>query len=156
MARAIVLVSLSLTFAGCSKDGPNVPTSSAPSDVPSSSASERPTVSPSAGPDAGDPVDALVTRLTASPLWINGTFPAVKLPQAASPSAVLGEMFTKISFEPGPVKTHTIVSTREVRIGAEPKPYTAVVVDTNLGRKIVLLQHQGDSGWWSRVFPYAP
>jgi hypothetical protein len=50
------------------------------------------------------------------------------------------------------------LETRQVRIpGSLPDVYTAVIVDTDLGKKIVLMKYEGAAlGWWSRVFPAEP
>lgn len=106
--------------------------------------------------DAGKPtdsIDRLALRLSASPLWTNGSFPKLDLSESASVDQVLARMFERISFDPGRVTTHTISKTRTVHIGAGTNEYTAVLVDTNVGRKIVLLQWQGTHmGWWTRAF----
>ena len=62
-------------------------------------------------------------------------------------------MFRTVSFDPGPVKDHLILATKTLKIGSDPTPYEAVLVDTDQGRKIVLIRYEPSaSGWWSRVF----
>src|SRR5688500_8799280 len=63
-------------------------------------------------------------------------------------------MFDMISFDRVRVKHHKTLEERAVQIrGSLPDRYTAALVETDLGEKIVLLQHQGDVvGWWSRVY----
>ena len=97
-------------------------------------------------------IDRLVARLSASPLWLNGRSPNLDVPATAKPDEVLTQMFTRISFDQGRVTQHTILTTKIVRIPPETEPYTAVAIDTNLGPKLVLMQHHGKSGFWTRVF----
>jgi hypothetical protein len=102
-----------------------------------------------------DPIEALVDRLSSSHgMWTNGMFPKLDLPATASAEQVVARVFKMISFDKGRVKSHRILETREIRIrGPLPDTYTALLVDTDFGRKIVLLQYTSPSvGWWSRVF----
>jgi hypothetical protein len=143
---------LALTLTACDRSQPSTPAVSA------GATSAAPVAAVSAAPSAsaatvGDAIGVLVAKLSASPLWTNGLSPTLPLPKTASVEAVLAEMFQHVSFDPGPVTSHRILVTRRVHIGSEPEPYTAVLVDTNLGRKIVLLRYDGEElGWWSRVF----
>lgn len=106
--------------------------------------------------DAGVAVDAierLVARLSRQPLWANGAFPKVALPASAATAEVVAQVLARVSFDRGRVRKHRVVSERQVRIGDEVEPYTAVLTETDQGELIVLLRHQGDAvGWWSRVF----
>ncbi len=108
----------------------------------------------SLGWSQGDPVEALVKRLSETHgLWINGLSPTLDLPATASPAEVVEQVFQRVSFAEGRVKKHSIVRVSEVTIaGGAPDPYTAVLVDSDQGQKIVLIQYQNSSGWWSRVF----
>jgi len=102
-----------------------------------------------------DPVDRLVTRLSSSHgLWRNGEFPSLGLPASASTEQLVSRVFQMTGFERGQVTTHRILKVRKVRIpGDLPDIYTAVVTDTDLGRKIVLFKYEGPAtGWWSRVY----
>lgn len=128
---------------------PLEPTASAPVDAPKPSASVAP-----AGEEAGaDAIDRLVRRLAAQPLWTNGVSPQLKLPKTTPVAEVVAQVLLIVSFNPGKVKTHEVISTRSVVIGSEPEPYQAALVDTDQGRKIVLLRYEPpDFGWWSRVF----
>ena len=67
-------------------------------------------------------------------------------------------MFALTSFDAGRVTRHTLRTTKDVRIGTGPSDvYTAVLVETNLGDKIVLLRSGGtEHRWWSRVFDADP
>ena len=102
-----------------------------------------------------DPVDRLVTRLSSSHgLWRNGEFPSLGLPASASTEQVVSKVFQMTGFERGQVTTHRILKVRKARIpGDLPDIYTAVVTDTDFGRKIVLFKYEGAAtGWWSRVY----
>ena len=83
-------------------------------------------------------------------------FPALNLPATASTDQVVSRVFDMISFDAGRVDDYQILEARRVQItGTLPDEYTAAVVDTHLGRKIVLMQFQpsGNGGmWWSRVY----
>ncbi len=103
-----------------------------------------------------DSIEALVTQLSSSHLmWKNGLFPTLDLPATASIEQILERVFQLSGFEKGHVSSHRILETRQVRIGesSSEATYTAVLVDTDLGRKIVLLQYLSTSeSWWSRVY----
>ena len=108
-----------------------------------------------------DPVDQLVAKLSSDELWMNGYFNAIDLPPSASAESVLTEfyqyrgqkehvthLFPKLF-----VATYQIIEIRQVQIGSTlgDKNFIAVLVDTNLGKKIVLLQYENqNSKWWSR------
>ena len=99
-----------------------------------------------------DPIENLVTKLSSNPLWQNGISPVIDLPPTASSQQVVQRVFEMISFDQGKVSNHSIVEIREVQIrGSLPDQYTAVLVKTNLGEKIILLQYSGKM-WWSKVY----
>jgi len=54
-------------------------------------------------------------------------------------------------FTQGRGKPFRIIANRAVRIDRETADYEAVLVETALGRKIVLLSY-ASNGWWTRVF----
>ena len=103
-----------------------------------------------------DSIETLVARLSSSHgLWVNGLYPTLDLPATASTEQVVARVFQMTGFDKGHVSSHRILETRLVRIGDSfpDATYTAVLVETDLGRKIVLLQHSSPSGgWWSRVY----
>ena len=126
----------------------------APAAKPTTTAPSAP---PAANVTAPGPIDRLVERLSASHgLWQNGTFPDLGLPGTASTDAVVARVFEMTGFDAGHVKEHRIVDTRQVHIpGSVPDTYTACVVETDMGTKIVLLQYQHGGSremWWSRVY----
>jgi hypothetical protein len=104
---------------------------------------------------ADDSIENLVARLSSSyGLWQNGITPNLDLPSTASIEQVVARVFQMTGFDKGHVATHQILKKQQVRIsGSLPDVYTAVLVDTNFGRKIVLLKYEGPTlGWWSRVY----
>ncbi|HUG73167.1 MAG TPA: hypothetical protein VMK82_07080 [Steroidobacteraceae bacterium] len=106
---------------------------------------------PAAGARETDPIAELVARLSATGgLWTNGMFRKIDLPATAPIPQVLKSALEYNRYDKRVVTAHRITETRGVRIGVE-QGYTAVLVDTDLGRKIVLLRHV-PIGWWSRVY----
>jgi len=102
-----------------------------------------------------DAVDAVVRELSNVPFPTGGLAPTIDLPATASVEEVLKAMFAIVSFTPGRVTRHSVLGSRRVSIPtADPHEFLAVTVDTNLGQKIVLMQHQGPRvGWWTRAYP---
>jgi hypothetical protein len=88
-------------------------------------------------------------------LWQNGLYPMLGLPESASPEQILERVFQKTGFDRGHVSSYKILEVRQVRIpGSLPDRYTAALVQTDLGEKIVLFKYDGQAagGWWSRVY----
>lgn len=150
---------------------PNEPATSEPTrddEVPTESeqtASEAPAPVEAANaardPDEDMPrmtIDSLVAELSANPLWTNGISPGLDSPPEATSETILDEMFTRISFDEGPVTDYRITEQREVLISPETEPYRALELETDQGRKLVLLRYVRDSQprWWSRVFNVTP
>jgi hypothetical protein len=103
-----------------------------------------------------DPIDRLVASLSSDGMWQNGLFKPVDLPPSATPAEVLFQV-DKLTglYQGGKLTSYQIIEVRQVQIGSNQTggKFTAVLLDTNLGKKIVLLQNQGSkTGWWSRVY----
>jgi hypothetical protein len=149
------LLLLTVALAGCAT---NRTTSKAPPPTPEAGGrSLAPTgLVPPSSMHMDDPIEALVERLSLTHgLWVNGFAPKIDLPANAPTNQVLEQMFKVIGFNNGHVTSYQIVETRQVRIigGFQDTNFMAVLVETNLGRKVVLLQHQtGPGGWWSRTY----
>jgi hypothetical protein len=104
-----------------------------------------------------DPITRLVERLAASHLWRNGMYPDLGLPATATTDQVIARLFEMTSFEKGEVKQYRILETRQVQIGSRPGMYTAAIVQTDLGSKVVLLKYESAvTRWWSRVYDSEP
>jgi hypothetical protein len=102
-----------------------------------------------------DPIERLVADFSASyGLWENGTFPMLGLPETASTDEVVAKTFKMTGFDKGQVTSYKILKIRQAHIrGSLPDLYTAVLVQTDFGEKIVLFKYVGSSvGWWSRVY----
>lgn len=99
-----------------------------------------------------DPIDRLVADASASHFWLSGAFPLLGLPETASPEQVIKRIFEKWDFDKkGFVTSYRILKIRQVHIrGSLPDLYTAALVQTNFGKKIVLFRYGGYE-WWSRV-----
>ena len=101
------------------------------------------------------PVDQLVADLSSSHgHWENGTYPVLGLPGTASPEQVVKGVFDMTSFDAGHIASYRIIEIRPVYIqGSVPAAYTAALVQTDLGEKIVLFDYVGPKvGWLSRVY----
>ncbi len=106
-------------------------------------------------------IDQLVAKLSSNDVWMSGYFTPVDLPQTASAGDVVERVFLdrrSLSRWLPTVTTYHIVSVQQVYIASiiGEKNFAAVVVDTNLGQKIVLLQYiAGMKSWWSRIYDAA-
>jgi hypothetical protein len=120
---------------------------------PQADAAPQPAAPQPAAP--ADPIDALVAQLSKTGgMWLNGISPSLELPEDAPYEDLVREFFQKVSYEGGPIGSTKIEEIRPVTIppGQLDDQYTAVLVTTNLGRKILLLQYSKAGGWWSRVY----
>ena len=100
-----------------------------------------------------DPISALSTRLQSDKggMWKNGAFPIIDLPDNASLQAVLANGVKMWGFDEGGITEYKVITTRKVSLEVGNMPeYTAVLIDSNLGRKIFVMQYQGL--WWTRFF----
>jgi hypothetical protein len=109
----------------------------------------------SARPDA---IDSFVAALSADGwMWENG-IDATRATQATTPEEVISETLRMAKFEAGLITSYQILKKREVHI---PDTYTAALVDTNLGRMIVLMRYtKGNDSvpghWWRRIYDANP
>jgi hypothetical protein len=111
---------------------------------------------PAASAVAPDPIEKLVARLSSTGTWQNGPFMAVELPPSAPVNDVVAQIHERQHFyRIAKVTSYQILEIREVSIPSSipGNPYTAVLIDTNLGTKIVLLQYEDQiKAWWNRVY----
>jgi len=108
---------------------------------------------PAPPPDAPgmDLIGALVTRLKATRgMWVNGYYTPIELPATTPIPQVLAAVLETIHYDERRATTYHIVEIREVQVEFQQR-YVAVLVETDLGNKIVLLRHT-ESGWWNRVY----
>ena len=103
---------------------------------------------------APDSIDRLVSRLSSDHSWEAGSYLTLGLPATSSVEQVVAKVLQRSDLDGKSVTTHKILTVQQVSIpGSLPGIYTAVLVDTDLGRKVVLLNHVGpDHDWWYRVF----
>jgi len=103
-----------------------------------------------------DPISKLESRINSakSSAWVNGISPKINLSQDAKPDQVLNEIFNVISFDKGRVTSFSIIEERSIELKSPGLiKYKAVLVDTNLGKKIVIYKYDGKLlGWWSKTF----
>jgi len=99
-----------------------------------------------------DAIDLFVANLSAGGgLWVNG-IDAVPVTQAATPEEVVSETMRLAKFEAGLMTSYRILNIRKVYISPFSETYIAVLVDTNLGRMIVLMQGTTAGHWWRRIY----
>lgn len=111
-----------------------------------------------------DSIDRLVAALSAaSGLYLNGFPRGSSLPQSASNEQLVIEAFRTTEFDPGRVTKYRILKIRHVSVGegSFSHMYTAILADTNLGKKIVLTCYvKGDGStagyWWRRIYGVDP
>jgi hypothetical protein len=105
-------------------------------------------------PTVADPIDTLVTNLNASHgLWINGMYPIIELPADAKTEQVLAAAVKMTGFDQGHIKTYKIVEVRTVQINTgRAEPYSAALVESDLGMKIFLFKAERSNRWWTRFY----
>jgi hypothetical protein len=90
-------------------------------------------------------------------MWVNGAYPIISLPEDAKPEAVLAQAFKMTGFDKGHIKTYRIREVRGVELTASGmKNCFAVLVESDLGKKILLLRYQGKQRWWTRFYDAIP
>ena len=105
-----------------------------------------------------DAIDGFVAALSADGwMWKNGA-DSIRVTQATTPEEVVSETLRMAKFEAGLMTSYQILDIREVHI---PDTCTAALVDTNLGRMIVLMQYVKEKGstpgyWWRRIYDASP
>jgi hypothetical protein len=101
-----------------------------------------------------DPIDQLVTNLSASHgLWRRSSPPVIKLPATASTKEVVAKALE------GQVASCKILKGRPVLVqGTLPElTYTAALVQTNVGKKIVIFRYEEEAaGWRTWIFDVKP
>src|SRR5205823_13399605 len=91
-----------------------------------------------------DSIDRLVSRLSSEHSWEQGGYPSLGLPATSSIEQVVSRVLERSGSDKQRVTTHKILKVREVSIpGSLPGIYTAILVGTDLGGKVVLLNHVG-------------
>ena len=100
----------------------------------------------------GTPIHNLVKKLDGhGGLWVNGISPTLSLPATASVHEVVKRYVESGALDG--VKAFTILSSERVKIDASY--YEAVLLDTRSGQRIILMQFQENTGWWTKTFEVA-
>ena len=95
---------------------------------------------------ASDDIDSFISKLSPFGIWENGIFIPILLSESASPQQVVTEVLSKYHFD-----KYSIVEIKDVTINS--MKYSAALIDTNRGRKIMLVRYYGgSSGWWNKMF----
>jgi hypothetical protein len=96
-------------------------------------------------------IDRIVQRESSNREFGSGWYRAIKLPATAPVEALLAQAFKNtLPYPTHPGSMH-VISKREVKIST--LTYTAILVDTEDGRKIVFLHYDEPvHDWWSRVY----
>ena len=101
-----------------------------------------------------DPIDALVEELNASHgLWINGLYPIIELPPDAAPEEVLAQAIKLVGFSQGHIQSYQVQEIRQVQITTGlTETFSAALLQTDLGTKILIFKPEGDDRWWTRFY----
>jgi hypothetical protein len=102
-----------------------------------------------------DPINVLAQKLNASHgSWINGLSPDISLPPEATPEEVLAQALKMTGFDQGHIKTCQIREVRQVQLNrtGRMESYSAALVESDLGTKILLFKHMGKKWWWTRFY----
>jgi hypothetical protein len=112
-----------------------------------------------------DLIDRLVEEFSSSHgIWLNGfPSPAIDLPMSATMDEVVSQALDQVDFHPGRVTKFRILTVRRVYIIDNPfvetKPdlygennYVAVLVDTNLGKMILVIRPARQGVWFWRIY----
>jgi hypothetical protein len=103
-----------------------------------------------------DQIDRITTEESRNPYFGNGMFPIIPLPVSATSTQVVSEVLRNTNF--------TILKVRQVRICYDEETaklsdpnYTALLLDSISGRKVILLKYHRGKGrladfWWSRIY----
>jgi hypothetical protein len=102
---------------------------------------------------AADAIDELVARINSYPFGTSGIYQKIDLLPTASPDEIVKIALENDAPNIGQVTTFKILTVRQVTLMQMVHPFTAVLVETNVGRKIVLFRYEGAAvQWWSHVY----
>ena len=105
----------------------------------------------------GAPIDTLVKRLHASKgIWQNGGSPEIDLPQDAEPKDVIERAIRWQPFDQGMIKSYKIEEIRQVDlfdINGKTEQYTAALLHTDFGPKVIVFNFKTFNRWWARFYP---
>jgi hypothetical protein len=109
-----------------------------------------------------DPIDTIVKKASADPIFPDSN--TLSLNFKLSATAPVAELVSRALIETAETNV-TILETKQVQIANVDKNrvvppdflrYTAVLVNTSSGRRVILLQFQPDGSWFYRVYDLPP
>lgn len=107
-------------------------------------------------PTVSDSINMLVQKLNSDihGMWVNGEYPIIRLPADAKPEEVITQAVKMTGFDRGHIKTYRIREMRRVvKLNAHNmENCSAVLVNSDLGTKILLFRYEGKTGWWTRFY----
>lgn len=103
-----------------------------------------------------DPINRLVKDLNSTNgKWINGIYSPILLPADSSPETVLKEALREYGYTKGSrrINTYLIREVRDVEINVgNMYTFSAVFVETDVWRKILLFRQDEPGQWWTRFY----
>jgi len=96
-----------------------------------------------------DPVVRFSYQLYANPMWLMGMHSQLQLPVTATAEEIVAQEVSSVSFPEGKITSYHIVRVEEITLAGNP--FSAVLLETNLGKKIVLYRH-GDLYWSVKIY----
>jgi hypothetical protein len=100
---------------------------------------------------ADDPITQLTDDLRKNPLWQNGHFNPIELPETAKAEELLKEFFKEESAPHGYINDYSIEELKQVRLNNSS--YTAALVSSDQGGQIILFRYWKEfGGWWARMY----
>jgi hypothetical protein len=105
----------------------------------------------SSGCTPKDAIDRVVQQESSSPAFRNEPFKKINLPVTAPINEVITQAFEKTFPLPTHVGNINVITQRSVNIKGDL--YTAILVETESGQKVVLLRYEPTiQSWWNGVY----
>jgi hypothetical protein len=110
-----------------------------------------------AGCKRQDPIDRLMTELPYEdvPSYL---FLSIKLPETATPEQLLSALSNRGYFQQEDITSFSILEKKDTHTvpptgwGEKPEPYTAVLLKTDAGQKIMLFRSRDSRGWYYKMY----
>ncbi len=98
-----------------------------------------------------NPIESLAKKLSESHgLWTNGTFKPIVLVENVTDEQIIKQFVKNVVDEEHKLTKHKILKSQQINISSQE--YRAVLLDTNLGRKIILMKFYSPKSWWTKIF----
>jgi hypothetical protein len=102
---------------------------------------------------SADSIDALVERLNGDTAAGRGISPIIDLASNAVPQEIVGRAAKHWVVDGGQIKTFKILEVRNVSVKTlSESNCSAALIDSNLGKKILLFSYRGERGWWTHFY----